>query len=121
MHHAVLIFLLLLMFHNCDTSSRFQPTLPRRERLSHFGFTFSFSDFNPHSHEGSDSSFNAITVTLFKFQPTLPRRERLLRYSIPISLLIFQPTLPRRERLVFKFNLIVAIIISTHTPTKGAT
>ena len=99
MHHAVLIFLLLLMFHNCDTSSKFQSTLPRRERQS--------------------LSFNS--QSFLSFQPTLPRRERRIINCASVKILLFQPTLPRRERHDMGKLYTQTFDISTHTPTKGAT
>ena len=82
------------------TSSKFQSTLPRRERLNEgFALNNLQSDFNPRSREGSDKfafptneddiiSIHApakgatippmtFTKLIMPFQSTLPRRERL--------------------------------------------
>ena len=55
------------------------------------------------------------------FQSTLPRRERLpIKSLIPYSFK-FQSTLPRRERHSAFAAINPSIVISIHTPTKGAT
>ena len=100
-------------------------------------------DFNPRSHEGSDS-FRSHSASVCRiFQSTLPRGERL---NTPTSQLYkeeFQSTLPRGERrrhqqtfryIILNFNprshegsdlMIVSsidtLIISIHAPTRGAT
>ena len=56
-------------------------------------------DFNPRSHEGSDSLRMDMRSVLFLFQSTLPRRERREQFHIS----------DRTAR------------ISIHAPTKGAT
>ena len=102
------------------TCSRFQPTLPHRERLAP-GKTF-------HLHH--------------QFQPTLPHRERLPLHPIYRKQPVFQPTLPHRERpcpcswicRTIDFNPRsrtgsdrdrrnghLIIVISTHAPAQGAT
>ena len=99
----------------------FQSTLPRRERLP-------IKSLIPYS---------------FKFQSTLPRRERRVTgNTAEVTTQIFQSTLPRRERLKLELRRIIhqnfnphshegsdlkdtflatLIVISIHTPTKGAT
>ena len=77
----------------------FQSTLPRRERHTQNGGKEHEQNFNPRSHEGSDSFF----LHPFRF----PR--------------IFQSTLPRRERLLPEDQGDEAETISIHAPTKGAT
>ncbi len=59
-----------------DCASKFQSTLPRRERHSQI----------------------KRLPEVRQFQSTLPRRERLLRSAGCVSCTIFQSTLPRRER-----------------------
>ena len=56
-------------------------------------------DFNPHSHEGSDTKQWEWSLNLQKFQSTLPRRERRQQINLQASY----------------------VKISIHTPTKGAT
>ena len=77
----------------------FQSTLPRRERQLLPKFLTNFQYFNPHSHEGSDTTPGVKDSKLAKFQSTLPRRER--------------QQMERYTRQKHK--------ISIHTPTKGAT
>ena len=76
-------------------------------------------DFNPRSHERSDTllatqlptisisihaptrgatSVTAKATTMSLFQSTLPREERLHTYSLGIGGIKFQSTLPREER-----------------------
>ena len=78
---------------------QFQSTLPRRERQLLPKFLTNFQYFNPHSHEGSDTTPGVKDSKLAKFQSTLPRRER--------------QQMERYTRQKHK--------ISIHTPTKGAT
>ena len=80
-------------------SFKFQSTLPRRERQLLPKFLTNFQYFNPHSHEGSDTTPGVKDSKLAKFQSTLPRRER--------------QQMERYTRQKHK--------ISIHTPTKGAT
>ena len=66
-----------LASHGCNIyDSRFQPTLPRRERHKCL----------------CESSY------IIRFQPTLPRRERQKDTKKLTLWQLFQPTLPRRER-----------------------
>ena len=80
-----------------------------------------YAHFNPHSHEGSDGEHGLTIGELIEFQSTLPRRERRytledIKDSIP-----FQSTLPRRERRYECVPCYNSVDISIHTPTKGAT
>ena len=63
---------------NVSLLSRFQSTLPRRERP----YTFLYSDM------------------IISFQSTLPRRERLRDTEMAEPVTQFQSTLPRRERQI---------------------
>ena len=102
--------------------SRFQSTLPRRERHGSFGWSsINKTNFNPHSHEGSDDMEQIIQETDYQFQSTLPRRERQSLIQVIPSCQRFQSTLPRRERRLRLINLSQGKRISIHTPTKGAT
>ena len=56
-------------------------------------------DFNPRSHEGSDSPLPLSLLLCFLFQSTLPRGERLLLFSTSYK----------------------DLLISIHAPTRGAT
>ena len=102
-----------------------------------------YQNFNPRSHEGSDSSIGSVPFVLYQFQPTLPRGERLYKNISFPPIKTFQPTLPRGERptpsartrsSIFYFNprshegsdeneryYSLYIVISTHAPTRGAT
>ena len=79
--------------------SRFQSTLPRRERHNADESSDGvIDDFNPRSREGSDIICRVDNAALIEFQSTLPRRERPVSIGIGINIKSFQSTLPRRER-----------------------
>ena len=70
-----------------SSQSRFQSTLPRRERLlSHDEFS-PLQYFNPRSRGGSDRYALAVRPVSVVFQSTLPRRERLFMVSCPCRFL----------------------------------
>ena len=98
----------------------FQSTLPREERLNRIPMPQGLTDFNPRSHERSDS-FSAIMFCITKyFNPRSHERSdcsqssssSMIWYFNPrshersdssilqafVKLLIFQSTLPREER-----------------------
>ena len=100
---------------------KFQPTLPRGERLEQTWIALYLIKFQPTLPRGERhklcvvhptgdsisthapargatpiSSTNASFISLF--QPTLPRGERPLRAKVPFAIKRFQPTLPRGER-----------------------
>ena len=77
---------------------KFQPTLPRRERLS--------------------EALNSVVYTLF--QSTLPRRERLLCMDSYQNINNFNPR-SREGSDDDSVKKIPYIIISIHAPAKGAT
>ncbi len=82
------------------TNTKFQSTLPRRERLCNFRRMIPGS----------------------QFQSTLPRRERRFSSLLPGAVYsVFQSTLPRRERLDHIRYEAHRIGISIHAPAKGAT
>ena len=58
---------------------------------------------------------------VFLFQSTLPREERQSFCSYFKSVSKFQSTLPREERLGHAPSDDIALIISIHAPTRGAT
>ena len=109
-YHHYTHFLLLL----------FQSTLPRGERRPYFSFTFFFVNFNPHSHEGSDSIPTSTNIGIIYFNPhshegsdnfnhqyssnliisihTPTRGATVPRMDYIISMTLFQSTLPRGER-----------------------
>ena len=76
----------------------FQSTLPREERLLFRIARCNINNFNPRSHERSDTPLVDGQGNVLEFQSTLPREERpLLNYFI-VKSDIFQSTLPREER-----------------------
>ena len=104
----------------CAGSSKFQSTLPRRERLMSVSAHLTHPDFNPRSHEGSDEP-----VLIYDFCPVIsihaptkgatphqigfrkphadfnPRSHEGSDRAFPRNTVlswIFQSTLPRRER-----------------------
>ena len=89
---------------NKRPKSRFQSTLPRRERLPATPKLEHFRYFNPRSREGSDRIVSYFSAFSPRFQSTLPRRERQgCNFLIRVSA-IFQSTLPRRERLWISYG-----------------
>ena len=100
---------------------KFQSTLPRRERHNLYRHKRGLTNFNPHSHEGSDTPRYLRCTCSFRFQSTLPRRERHLTYEVSNDSTLFQSTLPRRERRYCQNIFGFLFDISIHTPTKGAT
>ena len=109
------------------THERFQSTLPRGERPGQCYNTMRLRNFNPRSHEGSDSIPAFFKRVFSVFQSTLPRGER---HGLFISMLfardfnprshegsdkglnelgcngpVFQSTLPRGERQVVTANI----------------
>ena len=59
----------------------------------------SSTDFNPHSHEGSDFSNLQVNTKYYLFQSTLPWREWLSVACFCCGVYLFQSTLPWREWL----------------------
>ena len=101
--------------------SKFQSTLPRRERRHCNSQCSRFKRcFNPRSHEGSDvlspNGVSKLGVSIHA--PTKgATKEGVLRAKI----LTFQSTLPRRERLIAFMMSVASFGVSIHAPTKGAT
>ena len=60
-------------------------------------------NFNPRSHERSDSAPAPAIVAPLAFQSTLPREERPKFSAFELSILLFQSTLPREERLKVRY------------------
>ena len=124
-------------------SSRFQSTLPRRERQSRRYRAIPSCHFNPRSREGSDrvaaqrkqragisihapakgatGDVEMVAATVLKFQSTLPRRER--RSSEPHTpdhACNFNPR-SREGSDAKQCGRVIGITISIHAPAKGAT
>ena len=99
-------------------------------------------NFNPRSHERSDTTTVVSSRPFALFQSTLPREERLSSLACMLIFPIFQSTLPREERqmhalkdlenAIFQSTLpreerlnrpfrSISSCISIHAPTRGAT
>ena len=124
-------------------TSRFQSTLPRRERRAIQRKAKSLSVISIHAPAKGATRSRSQNSARGLFQSTLPRRERRIHTNQCIQCLLFQSTLPRRERRnqaiffykIYRFqstlprrerqNFIGGIAnwirISIHAPAKGAT
>ena len=79
------------------------------------------TDFNPHSHEGSDNKRKLWAYSVRNFNPHSHEGSDWDSDQLAHSQSLFQSTLPRRERPYPPFKSSVNLLISIHTPTKGAT
>ena len=70
---------------------------------------------------GATKQYRAKTNVNAKFQSTLPRGERQISTYPVLWRQKFQSTLPRGERLPVQINILPALFISIHAPTRGAT
>ena len=85
--------------------TRFQSTLPRRERpVTTYSPFFSKTLFQSTLPRRERRTVFIFHLPFQKFQSTLPRRERHFLGSIMVLHLIFQSTLPRRERLFLQWK-----------------
>ena len=102
--------------------TRFQSTLPRRERPSSGAFVITPLHFNPRSREGSDGSNPDAFQQRILFQSTLPRRERL-ELSSPTLLDTKSISIhaPAKGATDYFFIQLAQSKISIHAPAKGAT
>ena len=57
------------LLHLVSVLKLFQSTLPRRERLRIHNLLLQHTDFNPHSHEGSDWGVNLVVPSRPHFNP----------------------------------------------------
>ena len=78
--------------------SKFQSTLPRRERRLQCGMLCSCYLFQSTLPRRERQAPTGYLLQDTPFQSTLPRRERRLQCSMLCSCYLFQSTLPRRER-----------------------
>ena len=79
--------------------SRFQSTLPRRERPALFCVCVSVNFISIHAPaKGATRMMREILLNGSQFQSTLPRRERRKDRVQGLFTHSFQSTLPRRER-----------------------
>ena len=80
------------------------------------------SYFNPHSHEGSDITYNRFCFFMWAISIHTPTKGATKAAVILTPHhLVFQSTLPRRERHDGQQTAAKCVQISIHTPTKGAT
>ena len=98
----------------------FQSTLPRGERLRCNISIKMLYNFNPRSHEGSDSLRHSLTVHLLEFQSTLPRGERLISPPRKEDNTHFNPRSHEGSDSLYLYNKL-SRLISIHAPTRGAT
>ena len=79
-------------------------------------------DFNPRSHEGSDSGTGHVVSTTDIFQSTLPRGERPCRWMyMDIIPTYFNPRSHEGSDVPWIHHSQEVIVISIHAPTRGAT
>ena len=78
-------------------------------------------NFNPRSHERSDSCSHAIRFTISLFQSTLPREERQLLTCNPVHHIIISIHAPTRGATRPQMLSLPHAAISIHAPTRGAT
>ena len=100
--------------------TKFQSTLPRRERLLILTPPEDEQYFNPHSHEGSDGSSVMIVAFIANFNPHSHEGSDLVHRYCPALVVDFNPHSHEGSDLLCSFFLLSAVI-SIHTPTKGAT
>ena len=108
-----------------ETSSviaSFQSTLPRGERQAADSIQARKGIISIHAPtRGATKQYRAKTNVNAKFQSTLPRGERQISTYPVLWRQKFQSTLPRGERLPVQINILPALFISIHAPTRGAT
>ena len=78
------------------------------------------ANFNPRSHEGSDSMMTSRLVWIRSFQSTLPRGERLQFYNQEGFTMNFNPRSHEGSDCESSYGK-RDIQISIHAPTRGAT
>ena len=99
---------------------RFQSTLPREERPSLYLLGAHLHNFNPRSHERSDSQQSEL-ITMLRISIHAPTRGATFTFVIIFVYFTFQSTLPREERHCLNCRRCVVFTISIHAPTRGAT
>ena len=105
----------------CASISLFQSTLPREERLSLCPGKRHPPDFNPRSHERSDSHAQCPHIQKsVQFQSTLPREERLVSNVSSRVVPDFNPRSHERSDYS-RIAATASSAISIHAPTRGAT
>ena len=95
---------------------------PTRGATTAYTFSnFSYINFNPRSHEGSDNALIVAQNIISQFQSTLPRGERrdtFLNIDMMVIISIHAPTRGATKDYVPKAT---PDAISIHAPTRGAT
>ena len=99
----------------------FQFTLPREERRQVQAQPLTLQNFNPRSHERSDSVWNSALYYIQKFQSTLPREERPFPTDFVTAFMpYFNPRSHERSDTTGGSSTLTRAI-SIHAPTRGAT
>ena len=109
------------MFVGNNEFGIFQSTLPREERQTKRWLCRCDCDFNPRSHERSDTSVSCHVVVYTLFQSTLPREERLIQYDVNNILIKISIHAPTRGATLLQLCTKQLFSISIHAPTRGAT
>ena len=99
---------------------RFQSTLPREERPSLYLLGAHLHNFNPRSHERSDSQQSEL-ITMLRISIHAPTRGATPSRRLTCLATLFQSTLPREERRSRQLPIADRNGISIHAPTRGAT
>ena len=111
-------------YHICNKahSLLFQSTLPREERrYSIIRNNCTALDFNPRSHERSDTTPSLSSGFPQNFNPRSHERSDSSTLSVSSMIIGFQSTIPREERLLSHLQQGSFSFISIHAPTRGAT
>ena len=124
-----------------DCLSKFQSTLPRRERPRGSSTATTATCFNPRPRAGSDrdapqapcgrgvsihapargaTPVQTVTITQRTFQSTPPRGERQPFAGTVTAVVVFQSTPPRGERHG-QVGHVFTMEVSIHAPARGAT
>ena len=103
------------------TMAEFQSTLPRGERHMKEWIIHIPGNFNPRSHEGSDTNLQEWSALLILFQSTLPRGERQGWERLRTSSGDFNPRSHEGSDHAPSFFSVSTQSISIHAPTRGAT
>ncbi len=102
------------------TVKKFQSALPRGERHQEHATAAGHRDFNPRSHEGSDTIVRMDVVDKVVFQSALPRGERLSVNAHSAAATYFNPRSHEGSDLNRHFPC-TFFAISIRAPTRGAT
>ena len=95
---------------------------PTRGATEHISEVFEcISNFNPHSHEGSDPACHTISSYVRLFQSTLPRGERPYLPCVCSRGFLISIHTPTRGATRKSYTKVLSFKISIHTPTRGAT